>query len=73
MTSEDYDNSDRSVSPSQENALLVLFPDRDKCFCGMEGKGREQALSIRSAAPMRVGNDIPYTRLPGLDAGILHS
>ena len=73
MTNADYDNSDKSGSPSQENALLVLFPDRDKFSRGIERKGQVQALSIRSAAPMRVGNDIPYTRSPGLDAGIQHS
>ena len=73
MTNVDYDSSYKRVSPSQENALPVLFSDRDRFFRGIESKGQEQALSIRSVAPMRAGNDIPYTRLPGLDAGILHS
>ncbi len=73
MTNADYGNSDKSASPSRENALPVLFPDRDKFSHGIESKGQVQVPSIHSAAPMRAGNDIPYTRSPGLYAGILHS
>ena len=73
MTNADYDNSYKRVSLSQENALPVQFPNRDKSVRGTGSTGQGQAPSIRSAAPMCVGNDIPYTRSPGLYAGIPHS
>ncbi len=73
MTNVDYGNSYKRVFPSRENALLVLFPDRDRFSRGIESKEQGQEPSIRSAAPMRAGSDIPYTQSPMLDAGILHS